>query len=255
MKQRIVLIDKDVKTQTLLESYLLEFDFISVNDHTKGVELCKTAAPDLIIIGFLSKSDEDSIAAVRKLKRDLSTNKVPIIGFYHNLDRVQLERDHKEGVEAYITKPINKEILIAKIKECMNNARAQRQYDSFKNKNHIKVENITPILVKISFLSGLKYVLPEVKNIFNNEFLISLKSKDCCMDIRDFPSISKEDAIILEKIVSIFGQKRIAVIVGKHMGPIISHSNLENRADLFMNLEDYIEFLKKPKTKTNMDSI
>ena len=90
MKQRIVLIDKDVKTQTLLESYLLEFDFISVNDHTKGVELCKTAAPDLIIIGFLSKSDEDSIAAVRKLKRDLSTNKVPIIGFYHNLDRVQL---------------------------------------------------------------------------------------------------------------------------------------------------------------------
>lgn len=166
-----------------------------------------------------------------------------------------MERDHKEGVEAYITKPINKEILIAKIKECMNNARAQRQYDSFKNKNHIKVENITPILVKISFLSGLKYVLPEVKNIFNNEFLISLKSKDCCMDIRDFPSISKEDAIILEKIVSIFGQKRIAVIVGKHMGPIISHSNLENRADLFMNLEDYIEFLKKPKTKTNMDSI
>ena len=57
MKQRIVIIDKDVKIQTLLESYLTEYEMIGINDYVKAVDLCKKAAPDLIIIGFLPKND------------------------------------------------------------------------------------------------------------------------------------------------------------------------------------------------------
>lgn len=255
MKQRIVIIDQDTKSKVLVEVYLSDFDTIIMNDYNKGVEICKTAAPDLIMIGFLPKNDPDAVAAVRKLKKDISTNKVPIIGIYHNLDRIQIEKDRQEGVESYITKPINKEILLAKIKECINNARAQRQYDTFKNKKHIRIESTSSGLIKISFLSGLKYVLPEIKNIFSSDLLNAIRNSECCLDIRDFPSVSKEDILVLEKIVSVFGNKRIGLIVGKHMGAIISQSNLENKADLFMNIDDYIEFLKKPKTKTNIDSI
>jgi CheY-like chemotaxis protein len=255
MKQRIVIIDKDVKMQTLLESYLTEYEIINIVDYIKAVELCKKAAPDLIIIGFLPKNDFDATSAVRTLKRDVSTKNVPIIGLYHNIDRIQAEKDRKEGVEAYLVKSANKDVLKAKIKECINNAKAQKQYDSFKSKSHIKIENPTPNSIKISFQSGLKYVLPEIKNIFNAELLTSIKSRECCLDIRDFPAVSKEDALVLEKIVSVLGKKRIGLIVGKHMGAIISQSNLENQADLFMNLDDYIDYLNKPQTKQNIESI
>ncbi len=255
MKQRIVIIDKDVKTQALLEGYLTEYEIISINDYVKAVDLCKKAAPDLIIIGFLPKNDYDASGAVRTLKKDVSTKNVPIIALYHSTDRIQAEKDRKDGVEAYLVKSAPKDALIAKIKECINNAKAQKQYDSFKSKNHIRIEYPTPSLIKISFQSGLKYVLPEIKNIFNADLLNSVKSKDCCLDIRDFSGISKEDAFVLEKIVTVLGKKRIGLIVGKHMGSIISQSNLENQADLFMNLEDYLDYLKKPKTKPNINSI
>lgn len=255
MKQRVVIIDKDVKTQTLLESYLTEYEIISIIDYIKAVDLCKKAAPDLIVIGFLPKNDFEATAAVRTLKKDVSTKNVPIIALYHSIDRIQAEKDRKDGVEAYLVKSAPKDALIAKVKECINNAKAQKQYDSFKSKNHIRIENPTPNLIKISFQSGLKYVLPEIKNIFNPELLNSVKSKECCLDIRDFTAVSKEDTLVLEKIVTVLGKKRIGLIVGKHMGAIISQSNLENQAELFMNLEDYLDYLKKPKTKPDIGSI
>jgi twitching motility two-component system response regulator PilH len=255
MKQRIVIMDKDIKSQILVENFITEFEIIIMSDYVKGVELCKTAAPDLVIIGFLPKHDADGLIAVRTLKKDITTKKVPIIGFYHNLDRIQIEKDHQEGIETYLIKPINQDIMVAKIKECVNNAKVQKQYDSFVSKNHIRIENTTSTQVKISFQSGLKYVLPQIKNFFNVELLSSISKKDCCIDIRDFPTVSKDDALVLEKIVSVFGKKRIAVIAGKHMGAIISQSNLENRADLFMNINDYNEFLKKPKTVHNIEAI
>ncbi|MBP7283912.1 MAG: hypothetical protein KBA66_20165 [Leptospiraceae bacterium] len=255
MKQRIVIIDKDVKIQTLLESYLTEYEMIGINDYVKAVDLCKKAAPDLIIIGFLPKNDFDATAAVRTLKKDISTKNVPIIGLYHSIDRIQAEKDRKDGVEAYLVKSAPKDALIAKVKECINNAKAQKQYDSFKSKNHIRIEHPTPNLIKISFQSGLKYVLPEIKNIFNADLLNSIKSKECCLDIRDFPGVSKEDSLVLEKIVTVLGKKRIGLIVGRHMGAIISQGNLENQADLFMNLDDYLDYLKKPRTKPNIPSL
>lgn len=255
MKQRIVFIDQDVKTQMQVEFHLPDFEIISVNDYPKGVELCKKAAPDLILIGFLQKMDQEPIVAVRQLKRDPSTSQVPIIGLYNNMDRIRQEKDRQEGVESFLTKPINKELLIAKIRECLNNARAQKQYDSVKIKSHIKVDTSTPGLVKISFRSGLKFVLPEIKNIFNAEFLATIHNNDCCLDIRDFTSVSKEEASVLEKIVSVFGKKRIALVAGKHLGAIMTLSTLESKADLFMNIDDYLEFLKKPKTAQNIDPV
>ena len=75
------------------------------------------------------------------------------------------------------------------------------------------------------------------------------------MDIRDFPGVSKEDSLVLEKIVTVLGKKRIGLIVGRHMGAIISQGNLENQADLFMNLDDYLDYLKKPRTKPNIPSL
>ncbi|MCB1143229.1 MAG: response regulator [Leptospiraceae bacterium] len=253
--QKVVLIDRDRYYHEELGEMLKDYNFIAVEDYHKGVDLCKTAAPDIIFLGIKPHMDPEAMQALRSLKSDLSTRKLPIIALYQSIDRLQIEKDRQDGIEYYLMKSANEIVVKMKVQECIKNAKAQKQYDTFKSKSHIHVDYTFHNVVKISFLSGLKYVLPQLNEIFNINFLRTLENREICLDIRDFTSVTKEESIVLEKIVSLFGKKKVAIIVGKHMGAIISLSNLEKKADLFLKIDDFFSYLTKPQTNPSIDSI
>ena len=115
-------------------------------------------------------------------------------------------------------------------------------------KNHIIIENPAPNLTKVIFKSGIqKYVLPQVKKTFNMEFLRTVEMGQCCIDIRDIPEMTSDEVRIFEKIVGLFGSKKVSIIAGKHLGKIIAGSDLTDKANLFISLEDYVVFLKAAK--------
>ena len=115
-------------------------------------------------------------------------------------------------------------------------------------KSHITIENPAPGLTKVTFKSGIqKYVLPQVKKTFNMEFLRTVEMGQCCIDVRDIPDMTLDEVKVFEKIVALFGTKRVSIIAGKHLGKIIAGSDLSEKANLFMSLEDYVVFLKTAK--------
>jgi hypothetical protein len=56
--------------------------------------------------------------------------------------------------------------------------------------------------------------------------------------------LTKEDLVILEKILMLFGNKQLNILTGKHLGIILSETDLDTKANLFMSNDELEEFLK-----------
>lgn len=244
--QTIVIIDtNDLEAQDIdifLKGY--KYKTVRIHEVKKGVELTKSVLPELIVIAIES-DDRETMAAFLALRKDPITKDIPIIPTIRSNDRNLLENIRKAGIHDYFVKPVNKVKFIEKIKSLLILARKQKSDNIIFRKHHIVIENPTDMITLISFKSGMKYVLPEIRNIFNPEFLKSLIPKSVSLDIRDLPDLIKDELTIIEKIIGLFGNKKISIIAGKHMGFIISSSDLEDKTNLFLSLDDYVAFLKK----------
>lgn len=121
MKTKTILVVEDEEDILKTLEMILElegFMVITASDGMKALELARKKCPDLIILDLmLPKLDGYKVCAM--LKHDERYSDIPIIMF---TARAQ-ESDRKLGLEAradaYITKPLDPEILIAKIKELL----------------------------------------------------------------------------------------------------------------------------------------
>lgn len=244
--QTIIIIDHDIESNANLEKILSpNYRVIEASDSKRGIEFVRSALPDLIIIG-LEIDDQTSFDVLKLIQKDPMIKDIPVLGLFRDADRkFIIDSSRKYGIVEHIFKPVNKYELVPKIKELIEVSKLNRSSKLISRKNHIVVEKPLDNLIKISFKSGLKkYVLPEIKTVLNPEFLKALSTKDCCLDIRDLPEMTKEEINILEKIIPIFGNKKISIIAGRHLGTIISTSNLEEKTHIFMSLEDFVVFIK-----------
>ncbi len=232
-------------TENLLSG--AKYNFVKATEYKKGLDYVKTANPDLLMIG-INKIDKELIDTVQFLKKNPNTKNIPILGIYKEQKRVDIENGFKLGISAYLVQPLDRHRLLDKVKELMEISKESQSDKILSRRNHIIIDNPAPGLTKITFKSGIyKYVLPQVKKTFNIEFLRTIEMNQCCIDLRDIPEMTTDEAIILEKIVGLFGNKKLSIIAGKHLGKIIAGSELSDKANLFMSLEDYVVFLKAAK--------
>ncbi|HNC00992.1 MAG TPA: hypothetical protein PLP33_09750 [Leptospiraceae bacterium] len=245
----IIAIDPESEYLDNTESLLsgAKYNFVKANEFKKGMDYVKTATPDLLMIG-IKKIDKELIDTIQFFKKNSNTKNIPILGIYKEQKRSDIENGFKLGINAYLVQPLDKHRLLDKVKELMEISKENQSDQIMTRKNHILIENPTPGLTKITFKSGIyKYVLPQVKKTFNMEFLRTVELNQCCIDIRDIPEMTMDEVSMFEKIVGLFGSKKISIIAGKHLGKIIAGSELSDKANLFMSLEDYVVFLKAAK--------
>jgi len=232
-------------TESLLSS--AKYNFIKATEYKKGMDYAKTATPDLVMIG-INRIDKELIDAVQFFKKNVNTKNIPILGIFKEQKRTDIETGFKLGISAYLVQPLDKHRLLDKVKELMEISKENQSDKILSRKSHIIIENPAPNLTKITFKSGIyKYVLPQVKKTFNMEFLRSIETNQCCIDLRDIPDMTSDEVGILEKIVGLFGNKKLSIIAGKHLGKIIAVSELSDKSNLFMSLEDYVVFLRAAK--------
>ncbi|MBK7054339.1 MAG: hypothetical protein IPQ05_01585 [Leptospiraceae bacterium] len=232
-------------TESLLSS--AKYNFIKATEYKKGMDYAKTATPDLVMIG-INRIDKELIDAVQFFKKNVNTKNIPILGIFKEQKRTDIETGFKLGISAYLVQPLDKHRLLDKVKELMEISKENQSDKILSRKSHIIIESPAPNLTKITFKSGIyKYVLPQVKKTFNMEFLRSIETNQCCIDLRDIQDMTPEEVIILEKIVGLFGNKKLSIIAGKHLGKIIAGSELSDKSNLFMSLEDYVVFLRAAK--------
>lgn len=117
-KTKVLIVDDE---QDLVETlkFRLEakgYEVISAFDGQEGLDKAHKEKPDVIILDLmLPKMDGYKIC--RLLKFDANYKKIPIVMFTARAQEEDKEMGYKMGANAYITKPFEPNVLIAKIEE------------------------------------------------------------------------------------------------------------------------------------------
>jgi two-component system, cell cycle response regulator DivK len=112
-----ILVIEDNEQNMYLCTFILNshhHDVIQARSGREGVEIAKTALPDLIILD-IQLPEMDGYAVAREIKKNPVTSRVPIIAVTSYAMAGDRERVLSAGCEGYVEKPINPETFMSEI--------------------------------------------------------------------------------------------------------------------------------------------
>lgn len=115
-----ILIVEDVEINLELLVQLLEDDYllVSAGDGGAGIELALIEKPDLIIMD-MSLPIIDGWSAMREIRANPTTAKIPIIALTAHAMEADRQKAFEAGCNAYLTKPVDEGQLFRTIKELL----------------------------------------------------------------------------------------------------------------------------------------
>jgi two-component system, cell cycle response regulator DivK len=115
MKKILIVEDVELSRDLLVQMLEGEYTIITADDGAAAVELAQREHPDLILMD-LSMPGVDGWEATRRLKADPELADIPIIALTAHAMRGDEERARASGCDDYLSKPIDEDELLAKLK-------------------------------------------------------------------------------------------------------------------------------------------
>ena len=122
-RNRILIVDDEpaIREMVAVALELADFDVLEAENAQRGHEIIADDRPDLVLLDWMLPS-VTGIELARRLKRDETTNEIPII-----MLTAKSEEDNKiqgldVGADDYITKPFSTRELISRIKAVLRRA-------------------------------------------------------------------------------------------------------------------------------------
>ncbi len=119
-KKKILVVDDEPDIVLMVSNRLKAkgYDVVSALNGQAGLELAKSAKPDLIILDLmLPKMDGYKVCSF--IKKDSRYSKIPIIMFSAKAQQDDIKIGQDAGADAYIVKPFDALILLGKIAELL----------------------------------------------------------------------------------------------------------------------------------------
>ncbi len=115
-----ILIVEDVELNIDLITQLLEDDYelVIARDGAQGLALAEQERPDAILMD-MSLPVMDGWEATRQIRANEHLKHIPIIGLSAHAMSGDADKALAAGCTAYLTKPINDELLLAKLVEAL----------------------------------------------------------------------------------------------------------------------------------------
>ncbi len=112
-----ILIVEDVEFNRDLLVQLLEdrYELLTAGDGATGVALAEQERPDLIIMD-LSLPVVDGWEATRRIKANAALQHIPVIALSSHAMRGDEEKAHQCGCDDYLSKPLDEDLLFARLK-------------------------------------------------------------------------------------------------------------------------------------------
>lgn len=113
---KTILIVEDIDLNIDLLTQLLEEDYniLIAKDGARGVALTEQCKPDLVLMD-ISLPVMDGYEATRRIRKTFQT--LPIIGLSAHAMQGDDEKAIAAGCTDYLTKPVNEDLLLRKLKE------------------------------------------------------------------------------------------------------------------------------------------
>jgi CheY-like chemotaxis protein/signal transduction histidine kinase len=115
-RPRVLYVEDSPQNRDIVRRYLNEdFEVLEAEDGEHGVERATRELPDLILMD-LSLPRVDGWEATRRIRADERTREIPVIALTAHAGREDQDRARKAGANDYLTKPVERDALIAAIR-------------------------------------------------------------------------------------------------------------------------------------------
>jgi CheY-like chemotaxis protein len=121
---KVLLVEDNEMNRDMLSRRLVRrgYEVVFAVDGQQGVDLAKTARPDIILMD-MSLPVIDGWEATRRVKADAATKNVPVIGLTAHAMSGDREKAMEAGCDDYDTKPVELDRLIGKMERLLGTAK------------------------------------------------------------------------------------------------------------------------------------
>jgi len=112
-RRKILVVDDDPKALDLIEAMLIPAGYyvVTLVDSTRMIDTVRAVEPDLILLDIMMPF-EDGYTILNKLKKGLNRSSIPVVMVSAVADDSHKVVASIDGASAYITKPIDKKVLL-----------------------------------------------------------------------------------------------------------------------------------------------
>jgi DNA-binding response OmpR family regulator len=117
-KKKILVVDDESSLVEMLSIRLeaKNYQVITACDGQEGLDKARSESPDLIILDLMLPK-LDGYQVCRALKSDEKYKQIPIVIFTARAQESDIKAGNEAGADAYITKPFEPAILLAKVSQ------------------------------------------------------------------------------------------------------------------------------------------
>jgi signal transduction histidine kinase/DNA-binding response OmpR family regulator len=134
-KKIVLLVEDNDDLRNYLKNYLSAyFKIITAKNGQQAIEIAKEVIPHIIITDILMPQS-DGFELTQNLKSDPKTNQIPIIILTALSESKYQKESLLNGVDSYLTKPVDETVLLAQIENILNNRELVRKRISLENEN------------------------------------------------------------------------------------------------------------------------
>jgi two-component system sensor histidine kinase/response regulator len=191
--QKVVLVVDDTPDNVaLLEAFLSDNDYsvVTAGSGKECLEKAGTEHPNMIILD-IRMPEMDGYETLTRLKAAPQTKQIPVILLTaERRDPGDIEKGFQRGAEEYLTKPINMEELLVRVKAILQSKEAEQQLERYKaDFTSMLVHDLRGPLgaVKglVEYAIGEGNLLPEQHEVLNLAIDASNKMLDLVNDLLD----------------------------------------------------------------------
>ncbi len=126
-RKKILVIDDEKDVLTYLSTFFADNDFavVCAENGREGLKRAISDSPDVITLD-ISMPEESGVKLLRELQSGESTRKIPVIvitGVSSDLKRFLDNRNQIHSPEGYFEKPVDRDLLLTKVKEILKAAK------------------------------------------------------------------------------------------------------------------------------------
>ncbi|HEY7925486.1 MAG: PleD family two-component system response regulator [Burkholderiales bacterium] len=124
MSRKKILVVDDSKTALFMVTTILKkepYELITAHDGQQAVEVAAAQQPDLILMDVIMPR-MTGFEACRELKLREDTKAIPVILVTTRGEEANIETGFESGCNDYVTKPINAQELLAKVRDLVAQA-------------------------------------------------------------------------------------------------------------------------------------
>ncbi len=121
---KVLLVEDNEMNRDMLSRRLTRrgFEVIFAADGQQGINLARSERPDIILMD-MSLPVIDGWEATRRVKADIATKSVPVIGLTAHAMSGDREKAIEAGCDDYDTKPVEFERLLSKMEKLLSTAK------------------------------------------------------------------------------------------------------------------------------------